>query len=164
MRFHDELTTDFSKEALQEAFRNYYGELGVRVTDWEGLFAEMSDGADRVCVRRDEAGKIVGFLMLVTSDEASAWRGFFTTKLGCVEEFWVAPEHRRQGHGTALLRLAEELFLREGCGYAILTTDTAPDFYRRHGYCLQKGIRARNGADVYVKALDAACESGQAAL
>lgn len=153
MTYHDTLLNDCTHPALQAAFRAYYGELGVRVTNWDGLFAEMNAGADRFLVRWNEAEELVGFLMLVTSDAVTAWRGFFTTRLGCVEEFWIAPGLRRQGHGAALLRQAEALFAGEGCGYAILTTDTAPDFYCRRGYCLQKGIHAKNNAGVYIKPL-----------
>lgn len=153
MTFHDTLLNDCTNPALQTAFCTYYGELGVQVTNWTGLFAAMGEGEDRILVRWDEAGELVGFLMFVTSDAVTAWRGFFSTKLGCVEEFWIAPAYRRQGHGTALLRLAEAHFAAEGCGYAILTTDTAPDFYCKQGYRLQKGIHAKNSADVYIKSL-----------
>lgn len=153
MIYHDEMLTECTAADLQAAFRAYYGELGCQVTNWEGLFDEINRGEDRILVRRSEAGDIVGFLMLVTSEAITAWRGFFTTRLGCVEEFWIAPAYRHQGHGSALLQLAEERFIAEGCGYAILTTDTAPDFYRRRGYSHQKGIRAKNNADVYLKPL-----------
>ncbi len=153
MKYTDTWLNDFSDTALQTAFRAYYGELGVRVTNWEGLFADMSAGEDAVLVRRNETGKVVGFLMFVASDAVTAWRGFFSTRLGCIEEFWIAPEYRSQGHGSALLHLAEERLVQQGCAYAILTTDTAPDFYCRHGYALQRGIRAKNKADVYLKPL-----------
>lgn len=153
MKFHDTLLNDCTNPTLQTAFRAYYGELGVRVTNWEGLFAEMNAGEDRFLVRWSEAGEIVGFLMLVISEDVTAWRSFFSTRLGCVEEFWIAPACRGQGHGSALLQRAEEHFRGEGCGYAILTTDTAPDFYRHRGYNLQKGVHAKNNADVYLKPL-----------
>lgn len=153
MKFNDTLMNDCTNPALQTAFRTYYGELGVKVTNWDGLFEEIGEGEDEILVRWNEKGEIVGFLMLVTSEAVTAWRGFFSTKLGCVEEFWIAPAYRRQGHGSALLKLAEEHLAAQGCGYTILTTDTAPDFYRRHGYTHQAGIRAKNTADVYVKPL-----------
>ena len=153
MEYHDMLLNDCTDPVLQAAFRTYYGELGVRVTNWEGLFAEINANEDRFLVRRNEAGEIIGFLMLVTSEAVTAWRGFFSTRMGCVEEFWIAPACRGQGHGSALLRQAEEHFAAEGCGYAILTTDTAPDFYRRRGYSLQRGVRAKNNVDVYMKPL-----------
>lgn len=151
--YTDTLMTDMTDAALQEAFRAFYAELGVQVTNWAGLFEEISASPDCLFVRRDGEGRVTGFLLFAMLDAASAGRGFFTTRLGCVEEFWVAPEHRRQGHGAALLRLAEKHFVQLGCAYAILTTDTAPHFYEKHGYRLQRGIEAKNKAPVYMKAL-----------
>lgn len=151
--YTDTLMTDMTDAALQRAFRAYYGELGVQVTNWEGLFAEISTSPDCLFVRRDTEGTVTGFLLFAMLEAATAGRGFYTARLGCVEEFWVAPELRGQGHGTALLRLAEKHFAQLGCGYAILTTDTAPGFYERQGYRLQKGISAKNQADVYLKPL-----------
>lgn len=149
----DTLMTDMTDAALRKAFRTYYGELGVKVTNWDGLFAEIGASPDCLFVRRDPGGEVIGFLLFAMLEASTAGRGFFATRLGCVEEFWVAAEHRGRGHGTALLRLAEKHFIQLGCSYAILTTDTAPDFYRKHGYTLQKGIRAKNQADVYLKPL-----------
>lgn len=153
MNYHDTLMTDLTDAAVQRAFRSYFEELGVHVTNWEGLFAEISASPDCFFVRRDQHGEVIGFLLFAVMEAATAGRGFFTTRLGCVEEFWVAPECRKQGHGTALLRLAEKHFVQLGCAYAILTTDTAPQFYVKQGYRLQKGITAKNKADVYVKPL-----------
>lgn len=151
--YTDTLMTDMTDAALQAAFRAFYAELGVQVTNWAGLFQEISASPDCLFVRRDGEGRVTGFLLFAMLDEASAGRGFFTTRLGCVEEFWVAAEYRRQGHGAALLRLAEKHFMQMGCAYAILTTDTAPHFYEKHGYRLQRGIEAKNKAPVYMKAL-----------
>lgn len=153
MHYTDTLMTDFSDAALREAFRTYYGELGVNVTNWDGLFDEMSAGEDAVLVRRDEKDAVVGFIMFVASDAVTAWRGFFRTRVGCIEEFWIAGAYRGQGHGKALLHLAEEHLIRQACAYAILTTDIAPAFYEKAGYALQAGIQAKNGDPVYLKAL-----------
>lgn len=151
--YTDMLMTDMKDAVLQRAFRAYFGELGVQVTNWEGLFEEIGDSPDCLYVRRDESGGVTGFLLFAVAEAASAGRGFFRARLGFIEEFWVAPEKRGQGHGAALLELTEAHLRREGCGYAILTTDTAPHFYEKRGYSLQRGIRALNKADVYVKPL-----------
>ena len=153
MNYTDAMMTDLTDGAVQTAFRTYYEELGVMVTNWEGLFAEISTSPDCLWVRRNQNGEVIGFLLFATTEDATAWHAFFTTRLGCIEEFWIAPEYRKLGHGTALLRLAEKHFVQLGCAYAILTTDTAPRFYEKHGYTLQKGIEARNKADVYIKCL-----------
>lgn len=153
MNYNDTLMTDLTDAAVQRAFRAYYGELGVHVTNWDGLFAEISNSPDCFFVRWDQDGGVIGFLLFAMMEAATAGRGFFTTRLGCVVEFWIAPEYRKQRHGTALLHLAEKHFVQLGCAYAILTTDTAPQFYEKQGYRLQKGITAKNKADVYVKPL-----------
>lgn len=153
MNYTDTLMTDMTDTTVRTAFRTYYEELGVQVTNWEGLFAEITNSPDCLFVRRNQKGDVIGFLLFAMTEAATAWQSFFTTRLGCIEEFWIAPEHRKQAHGTSLLRLAEKHFVQLGCAYAILTTDTAPKFYEKQGYKLQKGIRAKNNADVYVKPL-----------
>lgn len=155
MIYCDTLMTNLTDAAVQQAFRAYYGELGVHVTNWEGLFAEISSSPDCLFVRRTPDGGVIGFLLFSVMEAATAGKGFFTARLGCVEEFWIAAEYRGQGHGTALLQLVEKHFAQLGCAYVILTTDTAPAFYRRHGYTHQCGIRAKNNAPVYVKKLSA---------
>lgn len=176
MKYLDTLISQFDDAAFQTAFRAYFGELGCQVTNWDGLFAEMGkkgrdaswarrDGTGTVVsfaawmnaaeqdfawVRKDEAGAVAGFIQFTAMDMQS-W--FFSVKCGFIREFWVAPALRRQGHGTALLRMAEEWLASQGCTYAMLTTDTAPLFYQRHGYTLHREINARNQADVYVKPL-----------
>ena len=169
-------TTDFADAAFRNAFRTYFAEMGCRVTNWDGLFAAMGetgreytwthrDDAGRVThfvsginaeerdhafILRDEGGEAVGFIQFTTMDMDS-W--FFTARGGFIREFWIRPELRRQGYGSGLLQKAEAWLREQGCLCVLLTTDTAPDFYRRHGYTLQKGIQARNQADVYLKPL-----------
>lgn len=153
MNYNDTLMIDMADAAVRTAFRAYYEELGVHVTNWDGLFAEISSSSACFFVRRSLNDDVIGFLLFIMTEAATAWRSFYTTRMGCIEEFWVAPEYRAQGHGTALLHLAEKHFVQLSCAYAILTTDTAAKFYEQQGYQLQKGITAKNKADVYVKAL-----------
>lgn len=183
MVYHDELLTDFSDPSFQTAFRAYFGELGCRVTNWEGLFAGMCEiGRDYTWMRRDEAGQVTTFLSGMDAQERDyAWvrrddtgrvtgfiqftpmhmgSWFFRVKCGFVREFWIAPDERGRGHGSALLRLAEDWLRTQGCSFVLLTTDTAPEFYRRRGYRLQAGIEARNRDAVYVRTLEAGCGDG----
>jgi len=176
MKYTDMLMTSYDDTAFQTAFRAYFAELGCRVTNWDGLFAAMGEtGRDYAWTRRDEDGRVVGFASGMSVDERdytwtrrdedgrvmgfiqftpmelTSW--FFWAKVGFIREFWMAPEMRRQGHGTELLQMAEKELKAQGCAYAILTTDTAPDFYRKNGYTLQSGITARNASPVYAKVL-----------
>lgn len=150
MRHTNTMHHDFADEALQAAFRTYFGELGIRITDWDSLFAEMSAGEDAILVRKDEAGQVVGFIQFTTL-EMSSW--FFTAKCGFIREFWLREDLRCQGHGSALLRQAEDDLRAQGCMCALLTTDTAPDFYVKRGYSLHNRIEARNKGAVYAKLL-----------
>lgn len=176
MSYTIEYTTDFTDAAVQSAFRTYFGELGCCVTNWEGLFAAMGetgreytwthrDGTGRLSrfvsgisaeerdhafILRDETGEAPGFIQFTTM-HMDSW--FFTAKCGFIREFWIREELRRQGHGSALLRQAEEWLHQQGCLCVLLTTVTAPGFYCKHGYTHQPAIEARNRENVYLKRL-----------
>lgn len=151
MNTKDVLITDYTDLRFQFAFRAYFRELEVTVRDWLGLFREMNREKDsHAILRLTEEGSVVGFIQIQPVPVSA---GFFETKWGFIREFWISPEHRGQGHGSALLALAEERLRREGCGAAVLTTDTAPAFYEARGYRRDPAIRARNEMDVYLKQL-----------
>lgn len=154
--FHDELTTDFSSPAFQRAFQQYFAELDIHVSDWEGLFREMNGGGNAAFVRTDSEGAVVGFLLSCPITFTS-W--FFEGTCGFIREFWVADGFRAQGHGSALLRMAESHFLKTGVHTSILTTDTAPDFYKKHGYSPAPGCTAKNGDPVFIKWLSQSAAS-----
>ena len=169
-------TTDFTDAAFQQAFRTYFGELGCRVTNWDGLFAAMGEtGREYTWTNRDDAGRVTRFVSGINADERDhaltlrdgtgevvgfiqfttihmdSW--FFTVKCGFIREFWLQSNLRRQGYGTKLLRQAEEWLREQGCLCVLLTTVTAPDFYRKNGYTQQNGIEARNTEPVFTKML-----------
>lgn len=74
---------------------------------------------------RDPTGKVQGGL-----------RGQTYWSWGTIDVFAVAPAYRRQGVGSRLLTVAEEIARSRGCVGIRLDTASfqAPDFYRRHGY------------------------------
>ena len=149
--YSDALVRDFSHPLFQTAFRQYFGELGRNVGDWDGLFREMNgEDGNAAFVRTDEDGSVIGFIQFRPTTFTS-W--FFEETCGFIREFWVADGHRNRGHGAALLGLAERHFLENGIYTSILTTDTAPRFYVRHGYIPAPGCRAKNHDDVFVKHL-----------
>ncbi|MBQ3156709.1 MAG: GNAT family N-acetyltransferase [Clostridia bacterium] len=176
MKYITQYTTDFSDTAFQAAFRVYFGELGCRVTNWDGLFAAMSETGreytwtnrdhtgrmtrfvsgvdaeerDHAFTLRDETGSVVGFIQF-TAMHLDSW--FFNAKCGFIREFWMRADLRRQGHGSALLHLAEDWLREQGCLCVLLTTVTAPGFYCKHGYTHQAGIEARNQEAVFTKML-----------
>lgn len=145
------LIESFMDPGFQECFKTYFGELGINVKDWDGLFAEMdSDGRDNKAYLLMDGKMTAGFLMFCEM-ECQGW--FMSKKLGFVREFWVAPEYRGLGHGSELLWLAEGYFKERGVTSIALTTNTAPGFYEKHGYRHDPGVTAKNGDPVYIKHL-----------
>ena len=147
----DLLITDFTNSDFQKAFKLYFDELGVKVEQWDALFAEMNEGKDNVAyLRSSEANQVIGFIQFIPIT-LSNW--FFQSHLGFIREFWIAKEYRGKGYGTDLLRLAEMYFKDNGIFKSILTTDTAPIFYEKNGYIKDVAIAAKNKDNVYIKEL-----------
>ena len=118
-RYSDNLISDFSDSLFQAAFKQYFSELELHIRDWDGLFREMNaDGGNLAFVMTSDSGNVIGFIQ------------FKLLKFTCgfIREFWVADEYRNQAHGSALLALAEEHFLKNGIYTSILTTDTISGF------------------------------------
>lgn len=155
---NDQIIRGAQHEGFRDALRRYFGEMNIRVTNWDGLFRQMDDDGDPVILRTDDGGQVVGFIMFVTMSMTS-W--FFESRHGFVREFWVAPGYRGRGHGGALLAQAEAWFRDRGIGEMILTTDTACDFYLRRGYRRDENTVAKNRAPVYRKRLETGKEVGR---
>ncbi len=118
-RYSDNLISDFSDSLFQAVFKQYFSELELHIRDWDGLFREMNaDGGNLAFVMTSDSGNVIGFIQ------------FKLLKFTCgfIREFWVADEYRNQAHGSALLALAEEHFLKNGIYTSILTTDTISGF------------------------------------
>lgn len=136
---------------FQAAFQTYFGELGISVKDWDGLFHQMEEDAGTVnLLVFSDQGRVLGFIQLKI-DTLQNW--FFEETVGFVREFWIAGNYRNQGCGTKLLQAAENYFQERGAYKAILTTDTAPDFYRKNGYVRDHSYQARNEDAVFTKLL-----------
>ncbi len=148
--YQDIKITDFNDSRFAEAFKLYFAELGITVRDWDGLFREMNGGKNFCYLRLDEQGAAVCFIQFCEM-EMKSW--FFSMKMGFIREFWIVPSSRGNGHGKALLRLVEDAFAEMNIHYAILTTDTAQDFYVKNGYEKHGEITARNQDEVFIKRL-----------
>lgn len=146
--YTDKLIRDYSDIRFQTAFRAYFEELGGRVSNWQGLFAGMTDEGEPTILRVDESGNVIGFIQF-TRLIMTSW--FFEDRYGFIREFWVAPQYRGKGHGSALLQQAEAWFGKQGITRMILTTDTAAAFYMHRGYRLNESVVAKNRAPVYIK-------------
>ena len=149
--FSDVLISDFSDPLFQTAFQTYFSELGITVNDWDGLFREMNDeGDNQAVVRTAGDGSIIGFIQFKPT-KFTSW--FFEETCGFIREFWISNANRNAGHGSALLRIAENYFMEHGMYTSILTTDTAERFYLKHGYRKAPGCKAKNEDEVFVKHL-----------
>ncbi len=153
MNTWDVLVEDFTDERFRDAYREYARDMGVSVKSWDRLFEKMNrdpHGKNYAYLRISETGETVGFLQF-TELEVTSW--FFKTTVGFIREFWVAQPFRNRGHGSQLLQLTEEHFRQRGLPASILTTDTAADFYRKHGYVRMDGISPDNEETTFLKAL-----------
>ena len=147
----DVLLSDFADSRFQTAFQAYFKELGIRVSNWDGLFREMNEeGNNLAYLFPDENGGILGFLQFQMTG-FSNW--FFEEPFGFIREFWIAPAFRRQGFGGMLLHHAERYFTAHGAFRSVLTADDAVAFYLARGYQKAPGIRAKNNMEVLVKTL-----------
>lgn len=149
--YSDVMISDFASPSFRNAFQQYFAELGVNVRDWDGLFQEMNEeGGNVAFVRMNENGETAGFIQLKPI-KFTSW--FFEENCGFIREFWIAGKCRNNGHGTALISLAEKHFVENGIYTSILTTDTAERFYEKRGYIRAPGCRAKNRVPVFVKHL-----------
>lgn len=147
----DALISDFSAPLFGEMFRQYFSELGITVKDWPGLFSEMNAEGDNLAFARTaQDGSPIGFIQFKPITFTS-W--FFEEPCGFIREFWIAETYRSAGHGSALLALAEKHFAEKGICMLILTTDTAEEFYRKHGYRKIPECKAKNHDAVMGKRL-----------
>ncbi len=146
--YTDMLISDFLDIIFQNAFKQYFSELGVNVKDWNGLFREMNESDNLAFVRLDENKEIIGFILFKPTVFKSS---FFEETYGFIREFWVKAEYRNKKHGSELIELTEKYLRDQGIYSSILTTDTAEHFYLKHGYVKVPGCIARNKNDVYVK-------------
>ena len=147
----DYFITDFSNPLFQAAFKEYFSELCINVKDWGRLFREMNeDEGTAAFLRTEENGSVIGFIQFQKS-EMKHW--FFSESIGFIREFWVSAKFRGQGHGTALLELAEKYFVENKVYKTILTTDTTPEFYVKRGYIRDCSYQAKNEDEVFVKLL-----------
>lgn len=146
----DYFISDFTDPAFQAMFKKYFAEIGVKVSDWEALWAEMNtqNGGNKAYIRTCD-GEPLGFIQFTVINLGS-W--FFKEKLGFIREFWVDKKFRGQRHGTQLLSLAEKHFKDNGiCRIVLTSEESEQQFYLNRGYKICESIEAKNGMAVSVK-------------
>jgi len=92
------------------------------VRAWERVLARPADARRRVLVAVGAQGRVVGFATTGPSDDPDAQAG----SDGEVDQFWVDPPARRQGHGSRLLNACADTLRADGFARArwwVLTGD-----------------------------------------
>lgn len=150
MTTKDILITDFSDAVFQNMFKEYFAEIGVKVNDWEGLWAEMNTQNDGNTAYIRTCGEEPAGFIQFTAVTLENW--FLKEKMGFIREFWVVKKLRGQGHGTELLHLTEKYFKDSGIDRVVLTAEeNEQQFYLNRGYRICESIEAKNGMAVSVK-------------
>lgn len=145
------LISDFTSPLFREAFQAYFRELGIHVSDWDGLFREMNEEQSNLAyLLSGKDGGVIGFIQFQLTSFTN-W--FFEEDVGFIREFWINPACRRLGHGTTLLDMAERYFVGHGAYRAVLTADDAVGFYLGKGYQKTPGMKAKNRLEVLTKGL-----------
>jgi aminoglycoside 6'-N-acetyltransferase I len=85
----------------------------------EGTRKSGLDAQAVLVVERDD-GRLGGFLEVTLHQTAE---GCQTTPVGFLEGWWMDPDLRRKGHGSRMVRLAEEWAAAQGCREMASDTD-----------------------------------------
>ncbi|WP_182524624.1 GNAT family N-acetyltransferase [Nocardioides dongkuii] len=80
--------------------------------------------ANSLCFGAYDDEVLVGFARLVTDRSTFAW----------LCDVYVAPEHRAQGIGTALMDAIDKELVGRHIKRALLVTTSSPGLYARYGY------------------------------
>ena len=144
------LVNEFNNRFFQQTFREYFEELEMKVSDWDGLFVSMNSQGGNLAYLLFDNGECVGFIQFRV-EQTEHW--FITEKFGLIREFWIRPVDRNKGFDKILLKKAEEYFVDHGIYKTLLTTDTAAAFYVKNGYKEVKSYKALNNDSVYSKNL-----------
>lgn len=134
-----------------EAFQAYFNEMGIDLGQnpqkvLEGVFKDSVTNLSYTI--KDPSGKVLGFILFEINEMTHY---FLKEKIGFIREFWVQKDLRTKGYGSGLLKNCEKYFKDHGVKRVILTTDTVPKFYEKHGYKLYEGMVANNHDPVFMK-------------
>ena len=135
---------DFESELFTEAFKKYHGEVSTSPWNWELLFQQMNSEKDITkAIMRLDGNTVVGFIMFC---EVELKCIFFSEKFGYIRELWVDAAYRNTGHGSQLMRLAENYFSdRMVSQTALMTSPKVKGFYQKLGYSASEAIFSEDG-------------------
>ena len=144
--------SNFKNEKFISAFKTALEEFSIDLSKLGTYIEEFNAAGDIYAyVLLNEKGESIGMIQFqktVLSNE------LLNEEYGLIREFWIAPEHRKQGCGSLLLKKAESYFVENNLCYSILSSrEEAVDFYRKNGYTKKENARSFNGMIVLEKEL-----------
>ncbi len=123
------------------------------MTEWTNSIIDKQFDTGR-CLRLCYDGTdIIGFLY-GKIDQAED-KGYKRIGHGYIMEFYVLPEHRRKGYGSAMLSYLEHFYSEHRVRNLYLTADpvTGKPFWEAMGYTATGKISPDNGQEIYEKTL-----------
>ena len=128
------LESDYA--AFEKLFCDYYTELDCEDDPLhlfsEYLLPDLKAGLFNVAMAETD-GQTVGFIIYQIDDILNDWN--FKEGCGDVRELYVAPDYRRRGAGTALLKFADSALTPAGADEVYtLPTEESEAFFIKRGY------------------------------
>lgn len=142
---------------LMQMYANELDEHQNRNTDseqlrrWTDRIIEKQSAAGRCLNLCCDGDKIIGFLY--GKIDRPEDKGYKRIGHGYIMEFYVLPEHRRKGFGSAMLTHLERFFTENGVKQLYLTADpiTGKPFWESQGYIATGKLSPDNGQEIYEK-------------
>ncbi len=118
---------------------------------WIDSIIRLQGPSDRHLEICKQNGKPIGFFY--GKIDHPEHRGYKKVGYGYIMEFYVVPESRRKGVGTAMYRRLESLFQRDGASRMYLTADPYGDvpFWTALGFSRTGEVSPKNHLDIYEK-------------
>ena len=146
--FHS-LMKDYGKEL--DGHQNRTTDPAVLI-EWADTIIRKSEAESfrllRLCY---DGNEIIGFLY-ATIDQPND-TGYHRTGHGYIMEFYVLPEHRRKGYGSAMLKYIEQFFRGRGVAQIYLTAApiTGKPFWSATGFTSKGEFSPDNGQEIFEK-------------
>lgn len=144
--------SNFKNEKFISAFKTALQEFSVDSSKLESYIEEFNAAGNIFAyVLVNEKGESIGMIQFQKTELSN---DYIKEEYGFIREFWIAPDYRKQGYGTMLLKEAENYFSKSGIDCAILfSRPEAEVFYQKQGYSKKTNTIAFNGMAVYEKTL-----------
>lgn len=144
------LINDFTDLRFQRAFKLYFKELGIEVSDWKSLFDEMDQEHKNLCYMITKDHETIAFIQFCL-EKSEHW--FLPQEFAFIRELWVDENYRNKDLGSKLLNYVETYVLKHEIYEIILTSVPKSKFYVKNGYKENQSYKPKNEDTVYTKSL-----------